>query len=97
MDAASEVNAYLNANEPWKVFKADPGRASTVLWVAIQAISAIRVALAPYLPFTTETLGSMLGLPPEIDTWSRPLVRAGSPLGDIAPLFTKLDDDVLDD
>ena len=42
MDAASEVNAYLNSEEPWHVVKEDPERAGTILWTAIQAISGIR-------------------------------------------------------
>ncbi|MGB7861038.1 MAG: methionine--tRNA ligase, partial [Acidimicrobiia bacterium] len=61
MDAATEVNAYLNATEPWRVVKTDSTRAGTILWVAIQAISAIRVALSPYLPFSTGTIGETLG------------------------------------
>ena len=96
MKAAGEVNAYLNEQEPWKVIKTDPGRAGTVLWVAIQAISGIRVALAPYLPFSTAVLGEMLGLEAEIETWSRPEVAGGTPLNDVKPLFIKLDPDVLD-
>ncbi len=96
MKAAGEVNAYLNEQEPWKVIKTDPGRAGTVLWVAIQAISGIRVALAPYLPFSTTVLGEMLGLEAEIESWSRPEVAGGTPLNDVKPLFIKLDPDVLD-
>ncbi|MEX1124444.1 MAG: methionine--tRNA ligase, partial [Acidimicrobiia bacterium] len=41
MDAASEVNVYLNANAPWKMVKEDTKRAETILWTAIQAISGI--------------------------------------------------------
>ena len=58
MDAATEVNVYLNANAPWKVVKEDPKRAETILWTAIQAIAGIRVALSPYLPFTTPKVGA---------------------------------------
>src|SRR5690606_17835818 len=47
MEAATEVNVYLNATEPWKLLKTDPGRAATVLWSAIQAIAGIRVAMNP--------------------------------------------------
>ena len=68
MDAATEVNVYLNANAPWKVVKEDRKRAETILWTAIQAISGIRVALSPYLPFTTPMVGEMLGLPGEVET-----------------------------
>ena len=96
MAAAGEVNAYLNAEEPWKVIKTDSTRAGTVLWTAVQAISGIRVALAPYLPFSTADLGVMLGLDPEVTKWARPEVAAGTTFGEIEPLFEKLEPDVLD-
>lgn len=95
MEAASDVNVYLNATEPWRLITTDPDRAATVLWTAIQAIAGARVGFAPYLPFSTETLGVMLGLGP-VQEWRRPPVAAGSPLGEISPLFVKLDPDVLD-
>ena len=95
MDAATTVNVYLNATEPWKLVKTDKERAGTVLWTAIQAISGLRVAFAPYLPFTTETLGVMIGLGPVVNSWGRPDLPAGTTLGDISPLFKKLEDDII--
>jgi methionyl-tRNA synthetase len=96
MEAATEVNVYLNANAPWKLVKENPKRAETILWTAIQAISGIRVALSPYLPFTTPKVGAMLGLPGAIENWVRPVVPAGATLGTVEPLFAKLEDDALD-
>jgi methionyl-tRNA synthetase len=97
MEAAAEVNAYLNATEPWRVLKEDPARGGTILWVAIQAIAAIRVALYPYLPHSTATIGEMLGTGPQIDSWSAPEVISGTELGRVAPVFVKLDENVLED
>lgn len=97
MEAAGEVNAYLNATEPWKAVKGDPERAASILWTAIQAISAIRIALAPYLPFTSEEIGIMLGLGPEIEEWSAQMVPGGTKLGEVHPVYEKLEPDVLDD
>jgi len=96
VDAAGEVNAYLNSTEPWRVLKEDPGRGGTILWVAIQAIGGIRVALYPYLPHSAVTIGEMLGTGPNVDSWVAPEVPAGSELGEIAPVFIKLDEDALD-
>jgi methionyl-tRNA synthetase len=96
MDAASEVNVYLNANAPWKMVKEDTKRAETILWTAIQAISGIRVALSPYLPFTTPKVGEMLGLSGGVESWERPTVEAGTALGTVEPLFVKLESDALD-
>ena len=61
------------------------------------AISGIRVALAPYLPWTAARLGDMLGIGPEIRGWERPEVPGGTRLGAISPLFAKLEPDALDD
>ena len=72
MDAASEVNAYLNATEPWKLLKTDRDRAGTVLWSAIQAIAGIRVATHPYLPHSSAAIGDMLGIGPEVESWTAP-------------------------
>jgi methionyl-tRNA synthetase len=97
MDAAAEVNAYLNATEPWKAIKEDSERGATILWVAIQAIAAIRVAIYPYLPHSSVVIGEMLGTGPDVEGWSAPEVLTGTALGEIAPVFVKLDSDVLDD
>jgi methionyl-tRNA synthetase len=97
MEAAGEVNAYLNATEPWRILKEDPTRGGTILWVAIQAIAAIRVALYPYLPHSTVVIGEMLGIGPDLDAWSAPLVPGGTVLGKVEPVFIKLDRDSLDD
>jgi methionyl-tRNA synthetase len=97
MDAAAEVNAYLNSEEPWKTVKVDPARAATVLWTAIQAISGIRVGLTPYLPFSSAPLGEMLGIGAEVADWLRPEVPGGTELGAISPLFIKLEPDALDE
>jgi methionyl-tRNA synthetase len=96
MDTASEVNAYLNSEAPWHVVKEDPERAGTILWTAIQAISGIRVALAPYLPWSTARIGEMLGIGTDVTGWERPVIEGGTELGTIAPVFTKLETDVLD-
>lgn len=95
MDAATTVNVYLNATEPWKLVKTDRERAGTVLWTALQAISGLRVAFAPYLPFTTDILGDMIGLGAGLDRWERPELPAGTELGEISPLFRKLEDDII--
>lgn len=96
MEAAAEVNAYLNTTEPWHVLKEDDARGGTILWAAIQAISGIRVALTPYLPFSSQAVGEMLGLDSVVSDWSCPEVKGGTELGPIAPVYAKLDADALD-
>ena len=95
MAAAQTVNIYLSDQEPWKSAKTDLERAGTVLWVALNAIAGVAVALAPYLPVTSvhvlDTLGiAVTGRAP---VWERPAVAAGTTLGAATPLFSKVDVD----
>ncbi len=94
MEISAEVNAYLYREEPWKTVKTDPERAGRSLAVAIQAISGITTALAPFLPFTSARLADILGI--SLDTWERQPVPAGRALTWPGALFTKLDPDALD-
>jgi len=88
MDAAATVNAYLNATEPWKLARSDPERAQAVLSTALAAVAGVRVALSPYLPFSTMALDDELG---PVDAWQRREPVPGSPIGKPAPLFAKVD------
>ena len=92
MGAAAAVNAYLNAMEPWKLAKADTDRAHVVLGTALAAVSGVRVALAPYLPFSTVALDDVLG---PVEGWERREPQPGSPVGKPTPLFAKVDLDML--
>ena len=55
-------NRYLNQEEPWKAIsegrRADAARA---LYTALGAIEALKLALYPYLPFSSGDLHAMLG------------------------------------
>ena len=88
MDAAATVNAYLNATEPWKLARSDPERAQAVLGTALAAVAGVRVALSPYLPFSTTALDDELG---PVDAWQRREPVPGSPIGKPVPLFAKVD------
>jgi len=88
MDGAAAVNAYLNATEPWRVAKEDPDRATTILSTALEAINGVRVALSPYLPFSTTKLEEILG---PISSWERSPVVAGTTIPKPTPLFAKIE------
>jgi methionyl-tRNA synthetase len=94
MEAATAVNVYLNSTEPWKLVKTDRGRAATVLYTALVALSGLQVAFNPYLPFTSPLVGEMLGTG-LLKSWTRPKLLPGAELGEIAPLFQKISDDIL--
>ena len=58
---AREVNRYLEVKAPWTQVKSDRDAAGTTLHVALQAINALKVIMAPFLPFSSEKLHAALG------------------------------------
>jgi methionyl-tRNA synthetase len=97
MSAAREANRYLEANAPWALLREDRQRCATVLYTAVGAISGIKTALYPYLPFTCQQLHATLGNegPVEAAGWRFLRPEPGQPLAEPKPLFRKLDDDIV--
>ena len=95
MEGAGRINAYLNATEPWKLVKTDREQAATVLKNSLDAINHLKVAFAPYLPTTSDRLHTMLGLSGTVADagWQGAPLPAGIPLGEVAPLYRKVDTD----
>jgi len=93
LTGAQEVNAYLNATEPWRTAKVDTVRTATTLSTALQAIAGLAVAFAPFVPFSSATILGWLGLEGVLDAggWRRPAVPAGTPLGAAEPLFARVE------
>jgi methionyl-tRNA synthetase len=95
METSGEVNQYLYREEPWKTVKVDRDAAARSLATSIQAIAGIAVALAPFLPFSTERLQDVLGV--DLTVWRRQEVPAGRRLDwSAGGLFIKLDPKALD-
>jgi len=90
---AQEANRYLNQEEPWKTRESDPPSAARALYTAIGAIEVLKLALYPYLPFTSQQLHEMLGHSGPVDAqgWIAVVPVAGTPLQKPEPLFKKLD------
>ena len=93
MAMAQEANAYLNETAPWKTAKDDPGRTGTSLYTALCVINALKVALYPFLPFSSQRIHEYLGLAGDVsgEGWGARRPEAGSPLGQPEPLFRKID------
>jgi methionyl-tRNA synthetase len=60
---ATEVNRYLDANAPWTTIKTDRDSAALTIYTALRAIDSLKLAFAPFLPFTSEKLHTFLGYP----------------------------------
>ena len=97
MEGAQSVNVYLNAQAPWLRRREEPKRAETVIHTALSAIGGLKVAFSPYLPFSSAQLHEMTGQPGDVAAggWKRPELADGA-LHAPSPLFSKLDEDLLE-
>jgi methionyl-tRNA synthetase len=98
MSYAQEANRYLNQEEPWKTRDSDPAAAARSLYTAIGAIETLKLALYPFLPFTSQRLHQLLGHRDLVDAggWHTRLPEAGTQLQQPEPLFKKLDPPALE-
>lgn len=99
MALAREGNGYFDSQEPWKAIKTDKARAGTVLNTTMNFINALKVMLYPYLPFSSQKLHAMLGYgtPIESHGWQMAELPVGQKLGELSPLFKKLEPTVVDE
>ena len=100
MGLAQEANRYLDRKAPWRQIKTDKAAAATTLWTAMTAVNCLKVALAPYLPFSSEKLHAMLGLEGSLEDegwrWDPDAIEPGQPMPRPEPLFAKLDEAVIE-
>ncbi len=102
MTIAQETNRYLDEKSPWKIIKENRGAAATSLFVAICAISYLKTMLYPFLPFSSQKVHEFLGFKGNIEDYARkyplqPLPAPGQKLLEPKPLFTKLDDKLIEE
>ena len=88
-------NRYITECEPWKVWKTDPKRVETILYVSLQLVANLAIAFEPFLPFSSARLRRMIGM--ETADWNRlgqtALLTAGQRLGTPELLFEKISDE----
>jgi len=99
MKLAQETNRYLDTKSPWKTIKQDRQASATALYVAIVVLSALRTALYPFLPFSSQKLHEYLGFEGSVedDGWQLHLPQPGQRLLPPEPLFSKLDEGLVDE
>jgi methionyl-tRNA synthetase len=56
MRLASEVNKYLDQTAPWTAIKTDKTAAARSIYTALVAIDSLKILLAPFIPFSSESL-----------------------------------------
>ncbi len=91
-------NKYLADTEPWKVYKTDPQRVETILYIALEITAYLAVLCEPFLPHTSDDLYKMLNL--EKLNWAKDLkgqiLKPGHTLGEIKLLFEKIEDEMIE-
>ncbi len=99
---AAVGNVFVDRVAPWALRKSDPERAESALALAVQWLGCLARWMAPFLPGKAQALWAMAGgegaveatgwpeLPRPGGDWM-PLT-AGAPLGEIGPLFRKIED-----
>jgi methionyl-tRNA synthetase len=99
MSAAHESNRYLDEKSPWKIIKEDKQVAANSLYVALYVISQLKTMLYPFLPFSSQKVHEYLGFEGSVEKagWQPATLLPGQKLREPKPLFTKLDDSLIDE
>ncbi len=98
MNLARIGNKYITECEPWKVWKTDPKRVETILYVSLQLVANLAIAFDPFLPFSSEKLRRLINM--DKFDWeqlgSTDLLRPGHQLAEPELLFEKVEDDAIE-
>ena len=97
MNLARIGNKYITECEPWKVWKTDPKRVETILYISLQLVANLAIAFEPFLPFSSQDLRTMIGMD-DFD-WAElgrtDLLKPGHQLGEPHLLFEKIEDEAI--
>lgn len=98
MNLARIGNRYITECEPWKVWKTDPKRVETILYISLQLVANLAIAFEPFLPFSSEKLRKMINL--DRFEWnqlgSTDLLQPGHALAEPELLFEKIEEEVIE-
>lgn len=94
LNFSSSFNQYFQKKEPWK----NPKQSGTALFISINAVRSLSILLAPFIPFSAEKIWKQMSLAGNIHeqnwkTIGSILLNPGHKLGDIEPIFEKIDRD----
>lgn len=99
MSAAREANRYLDESSPWKVIKEDRQAAANSLYTALSAIARLKTMMYPFLPFSSQKVHEYLGFEGRVEDygWKPQSLPPGQNLKEPKPLFTKLDESIIEE
>ena len=97
MNLARIGNKYIADCEPWKVWKTDPKRVETILYISLQLVANLAIAFEPFLPFSSAKLRKMINI--DGCDWNQlgatDLLKAGHQLNEPELLFEKIEDETI--
>jgi len=97
MNIARIGNKYMTDCEPWKLWKTDPQRVETILYVCLQLVANLAIAFEPFLPFSSKKLRQLIHI--ENADWSKlgatDLLTQGHQLAEPELLFEKIEDETI--
>ncbi len=97
MNLARLGNKYLTDQEPWKIFKQNPARVETILYISLRICSMLAVLSEPFLPFTSSKMLQMLNMKKLgwDQTASEDIILPGQQIGKPEFLFSKIEDETV--
>jgi methionyl-tRNA synthetase len=99
MELAQAANRYLDNKSPWKVIKENRQAAATSLYVALSIITQLKTVLYPFMPFSSQKVHEFLGFEGDVSScgWKWQDLPRGQPLRQPKPLFSKLDESIIEE
>ncbi len=98
MNLARIGNRYITECEPWKVWKTDPKRVETILYISLQLVANLAIAFEPFLPFSSAKLRRLINI--NECNWaqlgSTELLKPGHQLAEPELLFEKIEDEAIE-
>lgn len=98
MNLARIGNKYITECEPWKVWKTNPERVKTILYVSLQLVANLAIAFEPFLPFSSKKLRKLINM--DTCDWSQlgstDLLKANHHLAEPELLFDKIEDETIE-
>ncbi|MGZ4201217.1 MAG: methionine--tRNA ligase [Thermoleophilaceae bacterium] len=97
--AVRRLNRYVQEEEPWKLAKDESAgdRLDRILYSLAEGLRSVSVLLYPYMPETTKRLLDALQQDElAIETAAFGLRTGGAKLGELAPLFPRIEPDAAD-
>lgn len=92
LEFSAYFNQYFQKKEPWK----DANGSNNCIFISVNAVHSLSIALSPFLPSSAERMWSQLNMDGKItdknwDAISEIAIKSGHKIGEPSPLFKKVE------